>query len=597
MPHKRSGAQRRAIQKARIMEAGGSQQVSQPQQKVQKQGSSKPPLLKPSLEDVIAAVQSLYADEMKPLGRLLRKRLSERISHSKEGAADVDMVHLRSLCESSSDVFAVAGEDGGDWSVTLVNCASDCFVDVYGGEDTYPLELWAEAAAYFASAPPEDMNLPGGRYSCAQTLQSRKLPFFAGRSLGQICHIVQLAISDKKLLGYCNGAVVPYGVSQSMIKEQSANAEVALNPCQEAAELPCATFDQARNCLRAILEEAASSEEPGQVAVSNVKRMIRTKFQLELSETSLGHSKLTALFQDPRFHDICRVKLEKQGYMIYQEERPRHGFPSSATNDNELAALDQSAVCSVEPLCLSDALETEHSFMDVFEPTPFGQTPMWVSLDQTVPPSYPVNKCAIEEDASYLKHFLHDYLVQPPQTLIQELAETNPPQSLLAEPLSFELADQTCLNMPCEFGPTPAPFGWSPSPHQTTRTRKAAVPSPLPLLLPSLSPWKDGKLDSMVQRTFIHAKSPAKTPSPVSFRRSISTGNLSESTSARSSSCEDFGSLADEVRRQRDCQRSVPATPTLWVPPTPSTPHACWRNSAIPPPLPLPILRLFDHIN
>jgi hypothetical protein len=589
------------------MEAVSQQPPLAQQQRRGGSGSSKPPLSKPSLEDVIAAVQSLYADEMKPFGRLLRKRLSELRQNttlpllgSCSGATDVDMVHVRDLCENSSDVFAVASEDGGDWSVTLVSCLSN-FVDVYGAEDPYSSELWAEAAAYFANAPLEDMNLPGGRYSCAQTLQSRRLPFFEGRSLGQICHIVQLAISDKKLLGYCNGAVVPYGVSQSMVKERSAKQQEALNPCQEAAELPCATFEQARECLRSILEEAALPEEAGLIALSNVKRMIRTKFQLELSETSLGHSKLTALLQDPRFHDICSVKLEKHGYMIYQEQHSRHAsLPLAA---DQLETTDQSGFCSDEPLCLSDALETGHSIMDVFEPTPFGQTPQWVSLNQVaVPPPHPaVNTCAIEE-GSYLKSFLHEYLVQPSQTAIQELADTSPRQSWLAEPLSFELTDQTCSNLPCDFGPTPAPFGWSPSPQHTVDTREAAVALPLPSL-PSLSPWKDGKLDSMVHRTFIHAKSPAKTPLPGSFRRSISTGNLSESTSARSSSCEHFGSLADEVRRQSECplkvvdgQQSVPATPTLWVPPTPSTPpsHACAVASFQAA---LPILRLSDHIN
>jgi hypothetical protein len=582
------------------METGTAHPPSR-QQQMQKGRSSKPPPSKPSLEEVIVAVQTLYADEMKPFGRLLRKRLTEHLSRC-GGAADVDMVHVRALCEKKgAATFAVAAEEGGDWSVTFVNCESN-FVDVYSTEDIYSPELWAKAAAYFENAPAEEMNLPGGRYSCAQALQSRSLPFFESKSLGQICHIVQLAMSDKKLLGYCNGAVVPYGVSQSMIKEQLAKQQEALNPCQEAAELSCATLEEARDCLRAIMEEAASSEEHGQVALSNVKRMIRTKFQLELSETALGHSKLTALFQDRHFHDICTVKLEKHGYMLYPQQS-RHSSPSPPTNHSE--AMHQSSFCFDEPLCLSDALETAHSCMDVFEPTPFGQTPMWVSLNQAaVPPPHPVaNKRAVDEDGSYLKNFLQDFVVQPPQTEIQELAETSPSQSWFPEPLSFELADQISSNMACQFGLTPAPFGWSPSPQHASDARKAAVTPPL-TLLPSLSPWKDGKLDSMVKRTFIHAKSPAQTPLPGRLRRSISTGNLSESTSARSSSTDDMDSLAHEVSRQpeslkiADSQQSVPATPILCVPPTPSTPdgYGYRGNSVLPLPLPQHILRLSDHI-
>merc|ERR1711904_69239 len=100
----------------------------------------------------------------------------------------------------------------------------------------YSAELWAQAAVYFNNASGDEMTLPGGRYACAQALQSRNLPFFEGCSLGQLCHIIQLAISEKKLLGYLNGAVVTYDRSQSMIKETLAVQHQALTkPCNEAA--------------------------------------------------------------------------------------------------------------------------------------------------------------------------------------------------------------------------------------------------------------------------------------------------------------------------------------------------------------------------
>merc|ERR1719174_427825 len=82
--------------------------------------------------------------------------------------------------------------------------------------------MWGAAAAYFQLLSGDNMYLPGGRYSCAQELQARDLAFLQGCSLGRVCHIVQLAISQKKLLGYLNGAVVPYAFSQSMVKEQCA---------------------------------------------------------------------------------------------------------------------------------------------------------------------------------------------------------------------------------------------------------------------------------------------------------------------------------------------------------------------------------------
>merc|ERR1719183_2348498 len=89
MAHRRSGAQRRAAQKTRQLEDQWS--VQQPPHQSEKKTinskshaskasssrGGKAPLLKPQLQEVVAAIQSLYDDELKPFGRLLRKRLLE----------------------------------------------------------------------------------------------------------------------------------------------------------------------------------------------------------------------------------------------------------------------------------------------------------------------------------------------------------------------------------------------------------------------------------------------------------------------------------------------------------------------------------------
>jgi len=155
------------------------------------------PLLVPGFKDVFAAIASLCADELKPFGRILRKRVAEYASaassFNKESVGDVDQNHLRSTCERS-DRLQVEPEEGGDWSV-LILARQATFVDVYSSVDTYPAGMWGAAAAYFQLLSGDDMYLPGGRYSCAQVLQNRGLAFLQGRSLGQVCHIVQLAIS------------------------------------------------------------------------------------------------------------------------------------------------------------------------------------------------------------------------------------------------------------------------------------------------------------------------------------------------------------------------------------------------------------------
>ncbi|CAE7437769.1 Lcmt2 [Symbiodinium sp. CCMP2456] len=264
------------------------------------------------MQEVMAAVETLYVDELKPYGRILRKRLAERASAAGQGNVDVDIKRLRSVCEACPWIY-VQAEDGGDWSALLRGRPPN-FIDVYSPQDFYPTSLWQAAASYFEGLDDANMVLPGGRYSCAQALVSRGLQFLQGRTLGQVCHIVQLAISQKKLLGYLNGAVVPYGRSQSMIKERCAERQ---KPCTNIARgngSDLADWEVVKRGLKEIL----GSLSPGTATIplSNVKRLFRSRFHIELSETALGHSKLSELLQDPRLRDICSVRLQGHGYVV-----------------------------------------------------------------------------------------------------------------------------------------------------------------------------------------------------------------------------------------------------------------------------------------
>jgi len=322
--------------------------------------------LTPGLDDVLAAIETLYEDQLKPFGRILRKRVAERAAAAsgcnEETQPDVDVKHLLTVCEEC-DSLQVQPEEGGDWSTTIVD-RSNSFVDVYSAMDMYPTGMWGAASAYFQLLSEDDMYLPGGRYSCALELQARGLAFLKDRSLGQVCHIVQLAISQKKLLGYLNGSVVPYASSQSMMKEQAAQRNAACSEFQASGaeagtadaenSLNMATWETARDFLRDILNDSAKSSPDmvGSVPLSNVKRLFRSKFNTELSETKLGHSKLTQLLQDERFSDICNVQLQGHGYMVEQvvpQENKTICLQSALpVHEGGLSA----AFCALEPITL-----------------------------------------------------------------------------------------------------------------------------------------------------------------------------------------------------------------------------------------------------
>ncbi|CAE8623667.1 unnamed protein product [Polarella glacialis] len=205
------------------------------------------------------------------------------------------------------------------------------------------------------------MTLPGGRYACAQVLVARRLPFLRNRTLGQICHIVQLAISQKKVLGYLNGSVVPYGKSQSMVKELCASTQMPCSgPGRDASGLQLADWTTAKQCLQEILSTAAATAQgPGMVPLSNVKRLFRSRFSIELSETMLGHSKLSELLQDERFADVCSVKLEGHGYIVVQ--KTMHGNPGTHSQLRHSPAVPAAMVSHTMPATIPSKEKVDHN--------------------------------------------------------------------------------------------------------------------------------------------------------------------------------------------------------------------------------------------
>jgi len=95
-----------------------------------------------------------------------------------------------------------------------------------------------------------------------------------GLSIGETCHIVQLCITQKQILGYDRGRTVPCEKSHQSAKLQC--------PCATDPEskLPLATWSLLRSSLQALC---------------NVKRLLRSRFHIDVSETMLGYAKFSDL--------------------------------------------------------------------------------------------------------------------------------------------------------------------------------------------------------------------------------------------------------------------------------------------------------------
>lgn len=261
------------------------------------------------LPEILRAVETLYNDKIKPYGRLLMIRLTEHADQGGRANPEVKEQRIRSICETSLQL-SVQNEKGGEWSV-LMRSRPDCFVDFHSPEDIYPAELWEAAVKHFANPDEADRDLPRARYLCARALEARELPFLVGRPLGELMHIVQLAISVKKILGYQKDAIVPYNRSKNKLKEQSAASQQHHAAEGTAEQGLLATWPQTRVTLQKVMRRQHTA-----IPLSRVKQLFEAESGLKLSETALGHAKLSDLLNDERLADVLTVELQSRVYMV-----------------------------------------------------------------------------------------------------------------------------------------------------------------------------------------------------------------------------------------------------------------------------------------
>jgi len=445
------------------------------------------------------AVWSLYDDQVKPYGRILKKRLAEMALAKGFGEVEVDTYRLRQACQSCP-WLNVLDEPAGEW-VCLIPGMPEAFIDATDPTDVYPPHLWTSFSAYLDSltqGPESHATMPGGRYACAQDLASRQLYFFAGHTLGQICQIVQLAISHKRLLGYSEGCLVPYALSQSKVKEQRANQQ---KPVATRGSRPLAMWPKVREVIQHILQGAVMQKENA-VPLSNVKRMFRSQFKVELSETALGYSKLSELLRDAFLSDLCVVELRSSGYvMIPRKEafassiidNAEHGVAPEEQVTPRIQVTSASEVCG---MLLPEACVSQENVSGHRESTAQGYFERAMS-----------NACCQDEwgsasvrtaspDNGYYASSETECVGSPMSDIGSPMSDTTPKRR---RPLMMENLDEDADTEPC---PTNASNPCSES-NQAALTKWPLSPSQIN---------QSGCIGGMIQRTFIHHPVPPPTP-------------------------------------------------------------------------------------
>lgn len=248
-----------------------------------------------------SALESLYEDRIKPMANYVKGRLKEKSFPENvirnfvelyQEHPDLFVVHQSSQAEEASIFLASEPPWFKGW------------VDIDSPEDNYDEAVW-EAFATFLDG---EHTFAGGRYGMAHELMQRGLPFFEGLSLGEVCHIVQLAIQHRKLVVYHRKMLKPI---QVVLAQPSPPAAVP-GEVAEAEGSDISDMDDLCTVLFQMLKHY-----PQGLRLCRLKQMIKHDFSRKLSEMSFQCTKLIELFGTEPLSGTFVLDTENDGKSIY----------------------------------------------------------------------------------------------------------------------------------------------------------------------------------------------------------------------------------------------------------------------------------------
>lgn len=249
---------------------------------------------------LVSALESLYEDRIKPLANYVKGRLKER------SCPESLVKNFVELYAEHSDLFRVERPTQVDDEVTIF-CVKEPswfkgWVDIDSPSDPYDEAMW-QALEKFLDG---EHTFAGGRYGMARELMQRHLSFLAPHSLGEVCHIVQLAIQHRRLIVYHRKMLKPI----QTVLQPSATGAIG-NPAIQEGEDIKDMDDLCSVLFRMLLHH------PQGLRLCRLKQMIKHEFSRKLSEMSFQCTKLIELFNTEPLTSTFVLDTENDGKSIY----------------------------------------------------------------------------------------------------------------------------------------------------------------------------------------------------------------------------------------------------------------------------------------
>jgi len=249
---------------------------------------------------LISTLESLYQDRIKPMANYIKGRLKER------SVPDVIVKTFEDLFSQHPDLFEVQNPHQGEETTIFFHKPPAWFkgwVDIDSSDDPYDEIMWTELAKFLDG----EHTFAGGRYGMARELMQRNLKFLEDYSLGEVCHIVQLAIQHRRLIVYHRKMLKPI---QTVLCQLSPGEGGAVDIAAEGEEIK--DMDDLTLVLFRML-----MHHPTGIRLCRMKQMIKHEFSRKLSEMAFQCTKLIELFNQEPLSETFILDTENDGKSIY----------------------------------------------------------------------------------------------------------------------------------------------------------------------------------------------------------------------------------------------------------------------------------------
>jgi len=253
------------------------------------------------LRDILSStLESLYKDRIKPMSNYVKGRLKER------SCPEVVIKSFVEFYGQHSDLFRLQASPSEETAIFFVTEPSwfKGWVDIDAPEDPYDEGLWQAFKDFLDSGH----AFAGGRYGMARELAQRNLAFLSAYSLGEICHIVQLAIQKRKIIVYHRKMLKPMPAAGA-----GADA-LAANGGENGAAADAEDITEYPHLYRVIFKTLR--RHPSGIRLSRLKQMIKEECQCRLNEMAFKCTKLIELFRQEPLRTVFALEDDGKEFVI-----------------------------------------------------------------------------------------------------------------------------------------------------------------------------------------------------------------------------------------------------------------------------------------